>query len=450
MRARHVIDLALVFTANTVTITQYGFLLCFAVYQDGLMAHWNMTAAEARLVYTVTTLGANALCVLPGCIFDRYGSNVTLFCGGVCTCGGLLLTSLSPQLIYPGFFCFGLGTSTYNVAAVLTVLKVFPGKLAGAASAALLLFLALGLSLQAAVYSQIFESNFESYLVYMTLYSAAAALLPIASLSLSAASPSSAFSDDDVGMIQNFEGSRELQRSRSVSVENYARIMFSQSFFFLAAVFAHPVAFSFALLGNIGDVAISVGMTGEEVSSLVASLGIFSAVGRVVLGMPSDLAKTIRPWANRSFFFMISLLVYCCSLAFFVFATREYVRIAANLALLAYGGILGLVPGAIREEFGSEFVGFVYGILYTFVSVAVTVWSGLAPDRSPAGGEEFADSGGGYRLWFFTSLLLMLFCLLLSVREWRRSFHSSTADFLSWPSGYSCLRLSSVRKKCAG
>merc|ERR1719487_1380410 len=136
------------------------------------------------------SLGANVLCILPGCVFDRYGAQATLLCGAVLACGGLLLASVASEWIYLGFFCFGLGASFFNIASVLTILNLFPERTAGSASAAMLLVLALGMSFQTSVYSSVFEFKFDSYLVYMIGYSALAALLPVAILSVVSICPS--------------------------------------------------------------------------------------------------------------------------------------------------------------------------------------------------------------------------------------------------------------------
>ncbi|CAK0816366.1 unnamed protein product [Prorocentrum cordatum] len=96
------------------------------------------------------------------------------------------------------------------------------------------------------------------------------------------------------------------------------------------------------------------------------------------------------------------------------------------LMALGYGGLLGIVPAAIKLVFGSEHLGGrrIYGLLYFWVYIAVLLWGRLAQVPSGCAGVACYRTycAGGAVCTFLTGVAC---CWMLWEDERSRRGHAS-------------------------
>jgi len=153
------------------------------------------------------------------------------------------------------------------------------------------------------------------------------------------------------------------------------RLMTKPKFIFLAIVFIGPVAWVFAYLGVVAGLGTTVGMQAGETVRLTECLGVASAAGRLLLGVPPDFIRCVRREAFVIFSVMLMLIGTMCVL---VSPSIGSLWFCSNLVMFGYGGILALVPGCLRAGLGTRYVGFLYSFLYFVLAIALVPWNWYA------------------------------------------------------------------------
>jgi len=153
------------------------------------------------------------------------------------------------------------------------------------------------------------------------------------------------------------------------------RLLTTPQFIFLAIVFMGPVAWVFAYLGVVAGLGTTVGMHAGETVRLTECLGVASAAGRLLLGVPPDFIRSVRREAFVIFSVMLMLIGTMCVL---VQPSIGSLWFCSNLVMFGYGGILALVPGCLRAGLGTRYVGFLYSLLYFVLAIALVPWNWYA------------------------------------------------------------------------
>jgi MFS family permease len=108
--------------------------------------------------------------------------------------------------------------------------------------------------------------------------------------------------------------------------------------------------------------------------------GVLNAIARLLVGVSSDLTRHTR-YGGPTTYIVASLLLFAIGLLCLVFpgdVDAMTMQIANGFIALGYGGMMGMVPIALRLQFGTAHIGMLCGILYALVSVAQPIWSLLA------------------------------------------------------------------------
>jgi len=185
-------------------------------------------------------------------------------------------------------------------------------------------------------------------------------------------------------------------------------ILSSPEFVFMWVLFFFPVGFSFSFLNCAPRLAKEAG---ADPSSLTAAFGILNAFGRLVVNVPLDYTRKYA-FGGVFSYIIASLLVFSCGIMFLALPSSAgpmQVSIANGLISVGYGGILGIVPPALRIFFGTENLGVIYGLLYIAVSISEPLWGSLFFKAAGCAGV------GCYRLYNVACLCGFLVTLIAAV-----------------------------------
>merc|ERR1719362_1335435 len=136
----------------------------------------------------------------------------------------------------------------------------------------------------------------------------------------------------------------------------------------LSSFFFIPIGFSFSFLNVEARIASEVGLTAN---ALATPFGILNALGRVCVNLPLDYTRH-HPLGGVFTYLLLSLATFTVGIMFLVLPSPDstFVHIANAFVGLGYGGILGIIPPALRLYMGTDYLGFIFGILYIGVAIS--------------------------------------------------------------------------------
>lgn len=158
-----------------------------------------------------------------------------------------------------------------------------------------------------------------------------------------------------------------------------ARLLSSPQFLFLVAVFVGPLAWVFSYLGVVAGMGAKLGMQNAQVVRLSEMLGLASAVGRLLLGVPPDFVHGV----SRDTFMIVSISFVLVGIASVLAQPSiSSLWVCSILVMVGYGGMIALAPGCLRAGLGMRYVGFLYGILFLLLGIALMPWSSRAVESA--------------------------------------------------------------------
>lgn len=143
-------------------------------------------------------------------------------------------------------------------------------------------------------------------------------------------------------------------------------------FAYFVILFFIPIGFSFSFLNVEARIASEVGLAAND---LATPFGILNALGRICVNLPLDYTRH-HPLGGVFTYLLLSLATFTVGIVFLVLPSpdRTCVQIANAFVGFGYGGILGMLPPALRLYMGTEYLGFIYGALYIAVAISEPLW----------------------------------------------------------------------------
>eukprot|EP00913_Durusdinium_trenchii_P011179 g10500.t1 len=166
-----------------------------------------------------------------------------------------------------------------------------------------------------------------------------------------------------------------------------SQCLYSVDFAYMFLLFCSAIGFSFSFLNCLGRLAAEASVSGTELSSV---FGLVNAFGRLLVCLPLDYTRNYR-WGGIYVYIFLSLSVYILGLLLLALPSHPgafLVRVANIFASLGYGGLLGIVPPALRVTFGTQHLGIIYGLLYVGVAVFEPLWGLLFQKPQNCSGVE--------------------------------------------------------------
>lgn len=363
----------------------------FGVIAPDLIKYYGLTQQQGDSLYGWMNFGSCALSFIPGICYDRLGPSAAMAVG---TVFGVFPVAL--QLFWSTTFpeclgtmegliicyiLFGLAASFYNVIGSFAPLAGFLPKDTGKVSAVVQVALSLGLSVQSTVFDGLKSAGgdfIEAYLIYVLVFNLVCGVLMCAVLR---ACRPIFFPEPPETAIVTAAESLLAPTPKSCSMSRFCtdnwRIVRSVEFAFMSVVFILPIGFSFSFMNVEGQIAEQAVV---EASFLARRFGFINAIGRILTSVPLDYTKC-HPMGGVHTYIMAALAVFLAGILCLALPSEPgagAVTTANSLMALGYGGMLGIVPMALRLIFGTENLGLIYGLLYFWVYIAVIIWGMLA------------------------------------------------------------------------
>lgn len=413
----------LVLVSCVLGVVQYGLVLTNGVTVSDFNEYYGLTTSEGDFLYGCMNFGACALSFVPGLIYDRLGCIPAMLLGTLLAdCGVLLQLVWTP--VWPDFVstmgglsfcytCFGFASTFFNVIGSFAPLSAFPVEYVGKISACIQVCMSLGITIQTQAYYFLKKCGGDPimhYLEYALVSFNLVGILMCTVFYFSSRLLKKSEIDEDEGTVTE----REMSLSRCLCSVDFA---------YMFLLFCSAIGFSFSFLNCLGRLASEVAVSGTELDSV---FGLVNALGRLLVCLPLDYTRQYR-WGGVYVYIFASLSVYTISmliLAIPASPTATMMRVANIFASLGYGGLLGIVPPALRITFGTQHLGMIYGLLYVGVAIFEPLWSLLFQKSPDCVGVECYD------LYTRSSACALLITLLATWAVLRNHQHRSSREEL--------------------
>nr|WP_282252718.1 MFS transporter [Vibrio campbellii] len=113
------------------------------------------------------------------------------------------------------------------------------------------------------------------------------------------------------------------------------------------------------LIGSIGNVSKSIGLTSEEIALSIILLAIFNTAGRVIGGVVFDKIGRVHTLG------LIFLLQAVNMIFFTTIETTIPLMIGISVGAMSYGALFGVFPPVTAIDYGLKSYGTNFGILYS-------------------------------------------------------------------------------------
>lgn len=392
-------------------------LLIFGVYGSELL-----DPGDANKLYAAASWGACFLAAPAGVCFDALGPAWSTLLGGAMSAFGLGTAALvlgsygaaSLLVASVGYLLFGFGATLLNTVGLLAAVRVVPSQHSGKAAACVLCSAALGISFHTAVHAKWCRGapfHFINYQITYSILSAVIGFMIFRSQSWKLALAEVEEQEAD----GKSSGEASPQSQSSSTRGRIFGILKNKDFPWLAAIYLIPIAYCFAWLGNWPVCATSLGLPAEAQTRIGLSVGLFSALGRVVFGLLGDWVPKGRGLVGLELGFTASLGLFAGSFLLLCIDQRMFFEAAMRLQSLGYGGVLCLAAVALRASFSGEDLGTAFGFLYQILTVTFMLFNWACVPSSNCEGAEC------FKGFFNLSGVLHVGCVLWGVRRLLRA-----------------------------
>jgi len=378
--------------------------------------YYDLTSKQGDTLYAYMNFGACALSFIPGLCYDSLGCMLSMVLGTLIFDAGLLL-----QLVWTDSFpawlstmhrlefcyiCFGFASSFFNVIGSFAPLVAYPSKDVGKVSACVQVCMSLGITVQSQIYYALKRAVgttrvVKYYLVYALIFTNVTGLFMCISFRVCRKILAPPHTSDSVD-----EELPKLSLGASLRLPEFIYFLL---FFFIA------IGFSFSFLNVESRIIAEAGI---QANPLIAIFGVLNAFGRLSVSVPLDYTR--QHLLGGIFSYLIA------SIAFFMIGI--ILLVVPSSASGGYGGMLGLVPLALRQVFGNGNLGLIYGLLYVAAAISEPLWSALFVKLADCSGV------GCYRTYclscvcgFLAMLCLTVVMLLRDIRKRRSRITSQLA-----------------------
>lgn len=378
----------LLLTVCILAVVQYGFVLTNGVSAADFNSYYHLDDTQGQFLYSCLNFGACALCFIPGLIYDRLGAISSILLGllifNIAVLCQLYWTPLAPGWdssfgnLAVCFLCFGYACTTFNVVGSIAPMMAFSEGDVGKVSTVVSLAVSLGITVHSSVYQFLRDASPGRIVIYELVYSFAFTNLVgllMCGVFWKCGDLFSLFLEVQEAELCDEPGSPISVRSVQ-SMRPLRDTIRTPEFIFMLWIFFVAIGFSFSFLNCEGALATEVGISA---SSLAEIFGVLNAIGRLLVGVPLDYTRHHPLGGVYSYIFasLVALGLGMLCLALPAEPGPSEVYVANALVAIGYGGLMGIVPPALRIFFGTSDLGVIYGLLYFGVSLSVPLWSFL-------------------------------------------------------------------------
>ncbi|KXO12715.1 Oxalate/formate antiporter [Moritella sp. JT01] len=327
-----------------------GILYVWGVFTVPLAEALNVDVADVVSPYKISVFTFATCLLIAGILQDKIGPRkVAMF--GISLVGLGLIASGYTTTLAELKFTFGgiVGAGMGFVYACISpsTMKWWPKDKKGLVSG----LTAGGFALAAVYLAPLSTSLIASYGIYDTFKILGAGILSIIPLASMLIDPPADYSADP-SEVQAATSSDDINLS-------WQQMLKTPQFYQLWVMFMVSSAAGIMLIGSVGSISKSIGLTPDQIAFGVVLLAIFNTGGRVVGGLISDKIGRVNTLA-------LIFMLQAGNMAFFTTITTQMpLMVAIAIGAMSYGALFGVFPTITADNYGLKNYGTNFGILYS-------------------------------------------------------------------------------------
>lgn len=384
-----------VIAASTAILLCTGAVYAFSVFANPLSSQTGWTMPQIMMAFTINSAIGPIPMILGGYLVDKGFVKWTITLGAFVFALGFFLTGFvsSPIMLYLTYgLMAGLGQGFAYSGALSNILRLFPDK-RGLASG----ILTAGMGFAAVIASPIASYLIQSHDAKFAFRAIGLAYLIIVGLASFFIKPAPAGYKPE-----GWEPPAQIQNNGSIN-RNWLQMLKTPVFYIVISMF-FVGAFSGLMIASqaspIGQTMF--GLAPATAALYVSLYSISNSSGRLIWGTVSDKI-------GRSKTLMIIFSVVAFSLFILTIIPGQFGFSLGIIGLgICFGGVMGVFPSIVMENYGPANQGVNYGIVFTGYSLA----SFFAPRVAV---QMAAANNGNYSQAFYVAIALSLVGLVLSV-----------------------------------
>lgn len=328
-----------------------GILYAWGVFTVPLAEALNVTATDVKSPYKIAVFTFATCLLIAGILQDKIGPKKVTMLGVTLVGLGLIASGYTTTLTqleftFGGIVGAGIGFAYACISP--SAMKWWPKGKKGLVSG----LTAGGFGLASVYLAPLSTSLIENYGIYDTFKILGAGLLAIAIplASLLVAPP--------VGYVADAAEANAAASSDDINL-TWQQMLKTRQFYQLWVMFMVSAAAGIMLIGSVGNISQSIGLTPEQIAFSVVLLAIFNTGGRVVGGLVSDKIGRVNTLA-------LVFMMQAANMAFFTTITTQIpLMIAIAVGAMSYGALLSVFPTITADNYGLKTYGTNFGILYS-------------------------------------------------------------------------------------
>ncbi|MFC3927691.1 L-lactate MFS transporter [Streptococcus caprae] len=379
--------------ASTAILLCTGAVYAFSVFAGPLSAQTGWSMPEIMMAFTINSAIGPIPMILGGYLVDKGYVKWTIALGGLLFAIGFYLTGYvtSPGMLYVTYgLMAGLGQGFAYSGALSNTLRLFPDK-RGLASGILTGGMGFAAVLASPIASNLIQSHNASF-AFKTIGLAYIVVVLIASLFIKPAPAG-----------YKPEGWTPPAQARGGAVnKNWTDMLKTPIFYVIISMFFVGAFSGLMIASQASPIGQSMfGLSAGTAALYVSLYSISNSSGRFIWGTVSDKI-------GRSKTLMIIFSVVACALLVLTLIPGQFGFALGIIGLgLCFGGVMGVFPSIVMENYGPANQGVNYGIVFTGYSLAAFFAPRVAVQMAAA-------NNGNYSNAFYVAIALALIGLALN------------------------------------
>ncbi|MFL2122482.1 L-lactate MFS transporter [Marinilactibacillus psychrotolerans] len=385
-----------------VLVSSMGILMCtgaiyaFSIFAGPLSAETGWTMENVMVAFAINAAVGPIPMILGGFLTDKGWSKWSIMAGGILFGSGFALagtaTSLGQLYFYYGILG-GIGQGFAYSGCLNNTMRLFPDK-RGLASGLITAGMGGAAIIAAPIANNLIQSmGVSQAFIYMGI--AYVAISFICSLFIKAAPKDYV----PASMASVKTGSVPP----AIENKNWKEMLQSVNFYLILFMLAMGAFSGLMIASNASPIGQSMfGLTAAVAAGYVSLYSLSNTLGRVIWGAVSD-----KIGRSNTINVMYSVIVITFFILIFVRSTVGFTIGIIGLGL-CFGGVMGVFPSLVMENFGPKFQGVNYGIVFIGYSVSAYFAPKIAAGMA-------ASANGDFTKAFYVAISVALGGLALNI-----------------------------------
>lgn len=385
-----------------VLVSSMGILMCtgaiyaFSIFAGPLSAETGWTMENVMVAFAINAAVGPIPMILGGFLTDKGWSKWSIMAGGILFGSGFALTGTATSLWQLYFYygiLGGIGQGFAYSGCLNNTMRLFPDK-RGLASGLITAGMGGAAIIAAPIANNLIQSmGVSQAFIYMGI--AYVAISFICSLFIKAAPKD--YVPASMASVKNGSVPPAIEN------KNWKEMLQSINFYLILFMLAMGAFSGLMIASNASPIGQRMfGLTAAVAAGYVSLYSLSNTLGRVVWGAVSD-----KIGRSNTINVMYSVIIITFFILIFVRSTVGFTIGIIGLGL-CFGGVMGVFPSLVMENFGPKFQGVNYGIVFIGYSVSAYFAPKIAAGMA-------ASANGDFTKAFYVAIAVALGGLALNI-----------------------------------